>query len=149
MSVSQAVSSYRRWIQPRAGQLLLGASAVSASDDPNQGLNWLGQFIDQCSGCTIDFIDLHWYGGQNVDWIKNFLTKAHDRFKKLIWVTEYGLNEGDRQASLSWLEQVTPWMDQQDWISRYAYFIDAPGDKQLINSNGNGLNSIGQFYNGN
>lgn len=64
MNVSTAVSAYQEWIQPFAGQALLGAPAVTNSGgtpaDP-MGLLYLEYFIGNCTGCTIDFINLHWY----------------------------------------------------------------------------------------
>lgn len=31
------------------------------------GFDWLRGFLNQCSGCHIDFIPVHWYGGANYE----------------------------------------------------------------------------------
>lgn len=46
-------------IQPmKATGVRLGGPAVTASDN---GQQWLQAFFAACSGCTIDFLPLHWY----------------------------------------------------------------------------------------
>lgn len=41
--------------------MYLGSPAVSNSGNPGEGLDWLREFMDQCDGCNVDFICVHWY----------------------------------------------------------------------------------------
>ncbi|KAM3413974.1 hypothetical protein BST61_g10640 [Cercospora zeina] len=60
MSVSEAVTAYQRWISPLKDQgFRLGGPAVTSSET---GKAWLRSFLEQCTGCNIDFIPIHWYG---------------------------------------------------------------------------------------
>ena len=52
--------------------------------------------------------------------------------------------QDSEDAQIAFLEDVMPWMDQQDWIERYAYF--GCFETYLINGAGTGLSSIGQTY---
>lgn len=63
MNVSTAVSTYKQYMQPLAGKALLGAPAVTngASDTSTIGLDYLSSFLSSCTGCTIDFVNVHWY----------------------------------------------------------------------------------------
>ena len=65
-----------------------------------------------------------------------------------IYITEFGLDstysytDAELQA---FLEEVMPWMDQQDDILGYAYFMDEAG--VLINSDGTGISGTGAVFN--
>ncbi|CAA9957423.1 hypothetical protein CFE70_001001 [Pyrenophora teres f. teres 0-1] len=146
MDVGTAVATYKKFIQPLAAQgLRAGSPAVTNSNEPGKGIEWLQNFVSSCDGCQIDFVVAHYYAWDKVDDFKNYLIKFHKTFNKPVWVTEFGVNEGNADE---FLKQVLPWMDAQDWIERYAYFMAAPAaDKKfLINANGQGLSSTGQIY---
>lgn len=53
MTVQQSVAAYRRSMQPFAGKVRLGAPAITQN-----GLDYLGQFLGNCTECTIDFINI-------------------------------------------------------------------------------------------
>lgn len=80
-----AVDAYRKYMQPFAGQVKLGAPAVS-----NDGYNWMSQFLDNCTGCAIDFVPIHWYNPAfPLDDFKAFTMKMCDLVGgRPIWVTE-------------------------------------------------------------
>lgn len=65
ISVGDAVAGWKEHIQPLKGlkdAMYLGSPAVSnAAASDTTGLGWLAKFIEACSGCTIDFINIHWY----------------------------------------------------------------------------------------
>lgn len=147
MAVGAAVAAHRQYIQPLAAQgLRIGSPSVTNGDGPNKGINWLKQFMSGCSGCQIDFVVAHYYAWDKAEDFKNYLTKFHTTFGKNVWVTEFGVTEGNADE---FLKQVLPWMDSQAWIERYAYHMVAPangGPQYLINAAGNGLSSTGQVY---
>ena len=52
IAVATAVSLFKQYVQPLAAKgYKLGAPAVSASA---QGTQWIQDFVNQCTGCTID-----------------------------------------------------------------------------------------------
>lgn len=147
--VNQAIAAHQKYIQPLAAQgLRIGSPSVTNGNAPNVGINYLKQFMDGCSGCQIDFVVAHYYAWDNVDDFKNYLIKFHSTFNKPVWVTEFGVNPGEGDAN-AFLKQVLPWLEEQDWIERYAYHMVAPdvdGKSYLINADGNGLTATGFTY---
>jgi len=150
MTIADSVKTYKNYMQPFKGKALLGAPAVTNAGSPS-GLTYLQNFLGNCTGCHVDFINVHWYsnkyaGATYFEWYINQVRKVAGG--RPIWVTEYGLtNENPyTQAELqSFLKTSMSWMDQQSDIARYAYFMDAPGI--MINSNGKGMSGTGVVYN--
>jgi len=141
MDVGSAVAAYKHYMNPHAsGNVKLGAPAVSSSENPGQGLdNWLKPFLQQCSGCVIDFIPVHWYGS-DANIFKSHIQKAMSYAEgKSVWVTEFQCQSGDESAFLA---AVLPWLDEQAGVGRYSYFM-ASG-KSL--TNGNAVSAVGQKY---
>lgn len=149
MPVDQAIAAHKQYIQPLASQgLKIGSPAVTNGADANKGINYLKQFMDGCSDCQIDFVVAHYYAWANVQDFKNYLTKFHETFNKPVWVTEFGVNPGEGDAD-AFLKEVLPWLDQTEWIQRYAYHMTAPdvdGKSYLVNADGNGLTAFGRTY---
>ncbi len=59
---------------------------------------WLDRFMTgvKQKGYRVDFIPLHWYGGdfvtdRAVSQLKGYLQAVYDRYKKPIWLTEFAL----------------------------------------------------------
>jgi len=142
VSPGQAVDIWRREFQPFKNQgKRLGGPSVASND---AGTNWMQQFMSQCSGCSIDFLPLHWYGARGDDFI-NYVTMMHNKFGKNIWVTEWGCatwgggscSDNDIRGLMS---HTTAWMDQQPWIERYSWFAamstgSIPNDAALARNN--------------
>jgi hypothetical protein len=164
MPVDQAVAAHKQYIQPLAAQgLKIGSPAVTNGADANKGisqshstlpstsltdLDYLKNFMAGCSDCQIDFVVAHYYAWANAQDFKNYLTKFHETFNKPVWVTEFGVNPGEGDAD-AFLKEVLPWLDQTEWIQRYAYHMAAPdvdGKSYLVNSAGNGLTPAGTTY---
>ncbi|KAH8732804.1 hypothetical protein GQ44DRAFT_601580 [Phaeosphaeriaceae sp. PMI808] len=147
--VGDAVAAHKKYIQPLAGQgLKIGSPAVTNGGEENKGISYLKQFMAGCSDCQIDFVVTHYYAWANAQDFKNYLTKFHETFNKPVWVTEFGVNPGEGDAD-AFLKEVLPWLDQTEWIHRYAYHMAAPdveGKSYLVNAAGNGLTAAGQTY---
>jgi len=148
MSVSDAVTAHKQYIQPLAGSLRIGSPAVTNGDGDAKGINWLKSFVSQCSDCQIDFVVAHYYAWDKAADFKAYLQKFHDTFNKPVWVTEFGVTEGDAPA---FLKEILPWMDSQSWIERYAWHMAAPttdaaGLKYLLNEAGSALNDVGSAF---
>ncbi|CAD0084960.1 unnamed protein product [Aureobasidium vineae] len=154
MNVSTAVVFHQQYMQPFAGKALIGAPAVTnagGTDAAPVGLQYLQYFLGNCTGCTIDFINLHWYSNKyaGASYLESHINSARAiATGRPIWITEFGLNsefsytDAELQA---FLQKAMPWMDQQPDVARYAYFMDAPGI--LINSAGNAISGTGIVYN--
>ena len=148
MSVARAVTAYKAYLQPYAGSLSLGAPAVTNGHGSGIGLDWLQQFMTACTGCTIDFIPLHFYGSYaDPGQMTNYITQAHNMFPNVpIWVTEYGTTSGSQDQILTWMKSIVPWLDSQSYIQRHAYFMDAVSDTWLLNSDKT-FNNLGKYFN--
>lgn len=142
LSIPLAVDGYRSLMQPYAGKAKLGSPAVTNGGAP-MGLTYLQNFISSCSGCTIDFVNIHWYNGGNAQDFKNYVTKAHAAGGgRPVWITEFEAS-GDVAQQQAFLNEVLPWLDSQDYVERYAYFMAADG---ILISSGTTLSPVGQAF---
>jgi hypothetical protein len=66
---------------------------------------------------------------------------AHDQTGKPVWLTEFGASGSDDQVN-AFLQDALPWLDSQDYVERYSYFMAAEG--KLIS--GGSLNSVGKTF---
>ena len=143
MDPGTAANAYRTYIHNNfAGTgIRLGSPAVT-NGGGDMGLNWLNNFLNACSGCQVDFVAIHWYdSATNVEYFKNHVTEAHTRTGKPVWLTEFGASGSDEQV-VSFLQQVLPWLDSQDFVERYSYFMARDG---LLN-HGTEMSSYGNTF---
>ena len=135
MSVNASVSAYKSAMMPFAGRVPIGAPAITTAGAP-AGLTYLQNFIGNCTGCQIDFINIHWYsnkyaGASYFEYFVNQARLTRDKYPqtrgKPIWITEFGLTNDDpgappyTDADLQmFLGRVMPWLDQQADVARYA-----------------------------
>lgn len=117
-----AAAGYMRFIQPYANKAKVGAPAVTNGGAP-MGLAFLKSFLIACLDCTIDFVPIHWYGlASNVDYFKSHIKSARDAAGgRPIWITEFGA-AGSIEEQITFLQEVIPWLDDTDYVERYAYF---------------------------
>ena len=95
MTVDQALSL---WPKLEATGKVLGSPAVAYGGDTRGRL--AGPLHDRRrqKGYRVDFIALHWYGGDfttpdAVAQLKSYLQAVYDRYHKPIWLTEYALTD--------------------------------------------------------
>lgn len=89
MTIESAVKTYKGYMQPFAGKAKLGAPAVTNAGAP-YGLTYLSEFIGNCTGCTIDFINLHWYSNKyaGATYFEEYINSARAIANGLpIWIT--------------------------------------------------------------
>lgn len=126
LNVDTAVAGYLEHMEPFAGKVKLGSPAVT-NGGGHMGLSWLKSFISRCTSCTIDFVAIHWYNGGDVAAFKDYIMQAHEvGGYRPVWVTEFrgpGLGEDE----MMFLKEVLPWLDTQDYVHRYAYFMASEG----------------------
>ncbi|KAF2102108.1 hypothetical protein NA57DRAFT_35512, partial [Rhizodiscina lignyota] len=144
LSPDDAAEGFKTYMMPFANSgVQLGSPAVTNGGAP-MGLTWMGNFLDSCGDdCQVDFICLHWYDSySNVAYFKSYLEGAWNQFKKPLWITEFGTTDGTDDQIASFLEEVLPWMDSQDYIQKYAFFMASDG--KLVS--GTELSDYGSVY---
>ncbi|KAI4723132.1 hypothetical protein E4T48_00386 [Aureobasidium sp. EXF-10727] len=150
IEMPSAVKAWKQYMEPFAGKALLGSPAVTNGGSP-LGLTWLQNFMGNCTGCHIDFINIHWYSNKwaGANYFKQQVQAAHAMSGgRPVWITEFGLDNSTPYTAAelqSFLEEVMEWMDEQDYVQRYAYFMDTTG--ALMSSDGTGMSDLGTVYN--
>jgi len=151
LSPQQAASIWKQYLQPLAGKLRLGAPAVTSAPT---GKPWLQNFFSACSGCTIDFIPLHWYGSDAGAFI-SYIEDLHNTFNKNIWVTEwacveYGPPPCDQNSVNNFLQNTTAWLTKTGYVERYAWFgirvNGIPTTDATLSADGQSATPLGQMY---
>jgi hypothetical protein len=143
LDVATAAADFKTHMQPFAGKARLGAPSVT-NGGGEMGLTYLGNFMKACSGCTIDFIPIHWYNGDalesSISYFKSHVAEAHTTGgNKPVWITEFQYLGGDEAGFLA---EVIPWLESQNFVERYSYFMAAPG--RLMS--GSALSAVGKAY---
>ena len=131
MTVDQALSL---WPELMANGAVLGSPAVAYGGDTPGG--WLDRFMSgaKAKGYRVDFIALHWYGGdfvtaEAVSQLHAYLQAVHDRYHLPIWLTEYALIDfshgtrfptGPEQAAF--VTASTRMLAGLPYLQRYAWF---------------------------
>ncbi|KAB2098960.1 hypothetical protein AG0111_0g12750 [Alternaria gaisen] len=152
IDVATAVAGWKKHMQPLStfnSKIYLGSPSVTnAAPSDTQGLGWLKKFLETCDGCTVDFINLHWYGrARDAQKFKDHINDARKFANGLpIWITEFRA-DGTNDEVKAFLDDVMPWIDNSQDIHRYCYFMARPGPGMLINEAGDGLSDIGNEYN--
>jgi hypothetical protein len=142
MDIPTAVSAYQQYMMPFAGKAQLGAPAVT-NGGGQMGLQYMQNFIDNCSGCTIDFVNIHWYdSATNFAYFKSHVEQAYSMSgNKPVWITEFA-GSGTIDQQNEFLEVVIPWLDAQPYVERYAYFMVVDG----VLVNGDSLSELGSTF---
>jgi hypothetical protein len=139
MSPESAASAWKEYMEPFAGKAQLCSPSVT-NGGGSMGLNWLKSFLESCSDCTIDCLNIHWYdSAENVEYFKKHISDAADLAPgKPIFVSEFAAT-GDQEK---FLETVMPWMDSNDVVAGYSYFMASDG----VLVSGNEPSTLGQVY---
>ena len=154
MPVGVAVAAWNQYMAPYASDnVKLGSPSVSNGVGTNSatgqpmGLDWLTPFLQQCSGCPISFVPVHWYGcGGGCD-VQNDISAFKTDIGNVItaagglpvWITEFATNSGD---PTTFMNEVLPWLDSEPGVERYAYFMVEDG----VLTSGDSLSSLGSLY---
>ncbi|KAG5641851.1 hypothetical protein DXG03_004110 [Asterophora parasitica] len=153
---------WKTYLEPlRAQGIRLGSPAPSSAPS---GKTWLVDFFAACAeSCTVDFIALHWYGTNAAQFI-SYVQDMHATFaERPVWVTEWACHNfnpaspNPRQCTAeevtAFLNETQQWMDETEWVERYAWFgamredamNDVNPDNALMDKEGK-LNSLGRQY---
>ena len=158
MDVGSAVAGFNQYMKPYAtDNVLLGSPSVTNGAGTNsagipQGLDWLSPFLEQCTGCPISFVPIHWYGCQNGCPVSSDVSDFQSHVQSAIsaainpatgekvpvWVTEFQSFTDPE----TFLGEILPWLDGEAGVQRYAYFMAIDG----IMVSGGDLNAVGATY---
>ncbi|MEV0131889.1 sigma-70 family RNA polymerase sigma factor [Dactylosporangium sp. NPDC050688] len=147
------------WPKLQASGLRLGSPSVAYGGDTPGG--WLDRFMSgaKSRGYRVDFIALHWYGGDfgpdAPNQLKRYLQNVYNRYKLPIWLTEYALMRFDNgtvypsvDQQVSFVKSSTVMLEGLSFVERYAWFIlysSKAGDTGLY-SNGTTPTGVGAAY---
>ncbi|KAI7284688.1 glycoside hydrolase family 128 protein [Hortaea werneckii] len=143
LSPEDAAEAYKKYMSPFAGKAKMCAPSVT-NGGGSMGLTWLSNFLDACSDCQIDCINIHWYDSyQNTEYFKDHINNATEIAPgKEVFVSEFGTTDGSDEQVSEFLQDVMPWMDSKDEVAGYAYFMVSEG--MLVS--GNSASSYGSTY---
>jgi len=123
------------WPQLQKTKMRLGAPAVAWGAD--QDGEWLDKFMKGARkrGYRVDFIPLHWYGGDfttanAVKQLKAYVQGVHAKYpKKPIWITEYSLINFGAGAKFpsatnqaAFVKKSTAMLEKLSYVEHYAWF---------------------------
>lgn len=151
-----AAVGYQTYMEPFSGNVNIGMPNVlwnnvgSSSGGKYDSAVWTDYFVANCTRCEFDFMAIHYYqdcdpadGKSGAAWFQGNVTNAHQAFNLPVWITEFQCY-GTEAQQIAFLKEVLPWMDEQDYVQRYAYFGAFPND--LVNAAGTGLSDLGVAY---
>jgi hypothetical protein len=136
------------WPKLMATGLELGSPAVAANAAAPGG--WLDQFMSgaRSRGYRVDFITLHWYGGDfrtadAVSQLQGYLQAVHARYGLPVWLTEYALTDfgpggatyPTAQQQAAFVTASTAMLQSLPYVQRYAWFAlpdTTPGQTGLF-----------------
>ena len=160
VSPSDAAEAFINTIAPLRDNQGLKLSLPATTGSPS-GLKWLQSFNTSChriqpqKGCEFDFIAAHWYGDFAA--MASWLGTLHAMYRgKPVWLTEFALPSASADATLAMLNESLPFLDETEWVERYAWFgtfrEDASnewtGDGVAMLNNKGGLTELGAQYMG-
>ena len=140
----------------KTGLRLGSPAAVHADGD------WMRSWMKQAEAkkYRVDFITIHWYGGNDPKGFLGYLKKVHDLYHRPLWITEFAVadwntgpnhpNQYTPQDEASFMRQVLPALDRLPYVERYSWFSassddEALGPGALFNKDGS-LTELGRLY---
>jgi hypothetical protein len=116
---------------------------------------YLKDFFNDCTGCEVDYIAVHWYNC-DLPSLKAYLEGNLDaggglqgftQFGKPIWLTEFSCNGSSTAAqNKAYMQAAVPYLEANPHIYRYSWFSAGPiPNAELMNSDGS-LTDLGMTY---
>ncbi|NBX35299.1 hypothetical protein EBR16_08075 [bacterium] len=128
------------------------AVAPAMAGNPITG-DWLPAFLK--AKPKVDAIAVHWYKGADAKKFIADLKAIHEAYGKPLWVTEYcpqtsaaSEQSPDRYAAAQvadFIAETSAWMEQTDWVQRYAWHHPKAGTCRLFDDEGK-LTPVGKAY---
>lgn len=148
LTPTEAASLWQQYIQPLASSGAKLISPAITNGGPPSGTAWMDDFLQACSGCQVDGIAGHWYGG----WTDDFeaFIESLMKYDKPIYLTEFGFS-WDADASVDSFLQFLPlamdYLDSTPEVVAYSFFgaFHSGTPKDMINADGT-LTDVGKLY---
>ena len=147
-------------MQPFAGEAALGTPAVT-NGGGSSGLRFLDDFATACTGCTFNFINLHFYlqrSDVNTVQFSEALKKhldvslpaiqaKHVSLKGLpVMLGEFWLTGATDTEGANLIEDIIPYLDGNENVMGYQAF-GGLWKGNFLNAAGTGLDAAGEKYN--
>lgn len=132
MSVEDAVRFWRESILPAKQKFGFRLGSPGMTSDVSKCKPWLNDFLGQLGdGNGIDFLVVHWYG-PDFSGLKKYLEDMRQTYGLSIWLNEFACSRLGGESPTSeevqnFLKAAIPWLDDCEWIERYAYFGHGQG----------------------
>lgn len=158
MSPQDAAGLWKQYLEPLHdnGYTLISPACTNAPS----GKIWMQKFFENCQGCHVDQVAVHFYG-TDAQALIDYVEDMYATFGKQIWVTEFacqdfsGGKQSNQQQVTEFMQKVTAYMDHTDKVGQYFAFgaLTNMGNvnpkNQLLNPSGSGLTALGELYIGN
>ncbi|WP_433055317.1 sigma-70 family RNA polymerase sigma factor [Dactylosporangium sp. CS-033363] len=147
------------WPQLQQTGMRLGSPAPAYGADTPGG--WFDRFMQGVKdrGYRVDFITLHWYGGDfgpnAASQLKGYIQNVYNRYHLPIWLTEYALMKFDNgtvypstDQQVAFVNSSTAMLQGLSYVERYSWFLlytSKSGDTGLY-SNGTTPTQVGAAY---
>ncbi|KAK4226453.1 glycosyl hydrolase catalytic core-domain-containing protein [Podospora fimiseda] len=144
LSPQLAAQKHIELMNPFAGKARIASPSITNSGNPGEGIEWLKQFFEACSGkCAVDFVNIHIYGFDTATFLSH-LVKVHELFGKPVWITEFafGGSESEINSQLTTVLTALENDSKYSFVEHYAYFMAEDG--MLVK--GNSLSTYGNTY---
>lgn len=128
-------------------QQLSGPVAAPCSVGPvecnGDTVEWLDQFVGNCTTCRFDFLAVHFYGCREIE-LTTFLDSL-SKYNKTIWLTEFNCGGGGARVPLhvqvAWMNTSIPLLESRKDVAHYSwmageYLSDTSGALYLAQPNG-------------
>lgn len=159
ISAGDAAEAWEKVVALRSDERRISSPATTGSP---HGFEWLQAWNASCweryedVGCEFDFVAAHWYGA--FDGMASWLGQLHEAWPdKEVWVTEFALPQPASEGEVvGMMNQSLGWMDETEWVARYAWFGAFREDEangwtggvvSLFDDEG-GLTELGSLYMG-
>ncbi|KAI5926253.1 glycosyl hydrolase catalytic core-domain-containing protein [Camillea tinctor] len=124
--------------------------------------DWLSDFMGRVGGDSKpDYLGVHFYttstnsADQEIEYAKNYITEQYNAYKIPVFISEISSTSRDPAAAKKFIEDMSNWMDQQDFVFGYGFtgWSRKPADEfsspaaQLLNESG-GLTDLGKWLAG-
>ena len=146
-------------MQPFAGQATLCTPAITNGGGAT-GLAWLESFVQACSDCHFDAINIHHYVQRSdmdvptaVKTLKSYIDTSvpalqakYPQLKGLkLYIGEFWLWGASDAEGSDYLKQIMPYLDANPNVAGYQAF-GGLWQGSFINSAGDGLTATGETY---
>jgi hypothetical protein len=100
------------------------APSISSSPNPNEGLDWLKQFMTQCTEAVYSTVNIHWYGtpADGIDAFIKHVEAVSSASNKPFYVSEFAMNQCTGEQGAAFLKDAMKYLDGNSNCVGYSPF---------------------------